>query len=61
LREALEELNYRNLDELPQFAGHNTTTEALARAIFDRIAMWDRRWAVGNGRRRSQFDARHSA
>ncbi len=40
LRTALDELNYRNLDDLPQFAGHNTTTEALARAIFDRIAMW---------------------
>ena len=40
LRTALDELNYRNLDELPQFVGHNTTTEALARAIFDRIAMW---------------------
>ena len=27
----LAELNYRNLDELPAFAGRNTTTEFLAR------------------------------
>lgn len=38
LRATLEELNYRNLDELPQFAGRNTTTEFLARAVFERIA-----------------------
>jgi 6-pyruvoyl-tetrahydropterin synthase len=38
LRAVLEELNYRNLDELPSFAGRNTTTEFLARAVFDRIA-----------------------
>ena len=40
LREALDEWNYRNLDELPEFAGHNTTTEFLAQAIFNRIAAW---------------------
>lgn len=38
LRKVLGELNYRNLDELPEFAGRNTTTEFLAREIFDRIA-----------------------
>jgi 6-pyruvoyl-tetrahydropterin synthase len=38
LREVLAALNYRNLDELPEFAGRNTTTEFLAREIFDRIA-----------------------
>ena len=38
LREVLDEWNYRNLDELPAFAGHNTTTEFLAQAIFNRIA-----------------------
>ena len=38
LREVVGELNYRNLDELPEFAGRNTTTEFLAREIFDRIA-----------------------
>ncbi|MBL8258755.1 MAG: 6-carboxytetrahydropterin synthase [Candidatus Competibacteraceae bacterium] len=38
LRAVLAELNFRNLDELPEFAGRNTTTEFLAREIFDRIA-----------------------
>ena len=38
LHEELAALNFRNLDELPQFAGRNTTTEFLAREIFDRIA-----------------------
>ncbi len=38
LREVLGELNYRNLDQLPEFAGRNTTTEFLAREIFDRVA-----------------------
>lgn len=37
LRAVIEPLNYRNLDELPEFAGRNTTTEFLARAIFDRM------------------------
>ena len=38
LRKVLADLNYRNLDEDPAFAGRNTTTEILAKAIFDRIA-----------------------
>ena len=38
LKEALSPLNYRNLDELPQFKGVNTTTEVLTRYVFDRIA-----------------------
>ena len=37
LRVILTELNYRNLDEEPAFAGKNTTTEVLAREIFDRL------------------------
>ncbi|MER6049320.1 6-carboxytetrahydropterin synthase [Streptomyces sp. BHT-5-2] len=32
------ELNYRNLDDEPAFAGTNTSTEALARVIADRLA-----------------------
>ncbi|MEV2277041.1 6-carboxytetrahydropterin synthase [Nocardiopsis sp. NPDC049922] len=31
------ELNYRNLDEVPEFAGVNTSTEFLARVIADRL------------------------
>jgi 6-pyruvoyl-tetrahydropterin synthase len=38
LHEELAALNFRNLDEVPHFAGRNTTTEFLARVIFDRIA-----------------------
>src|SRR2546429_8189903 len=30
-------LNYRNLDDEPSFLGRNTTTELLARVVFDRI------------------------
>ncbi|UKY48476.1 6-pyruvoyl trahydropterin synthase family protein [Streptomyces inhibens] len=32
------ELNYRNLDDEPAFAGINTSTEALAKVIADRLA-----------------------
>ena len=38
LREELARLNFRNLDELPEFAGRNTTTEVLAHALFQRLA-----------------------
>jgi 6-pyruvoyltetrahydropterin/6-carboxytetrahydropterin synthase len=38
LHEELTALNFRNLDEQPAFKGKNTTTEFLARVIFDRIA-----------------------
>jgi 6-pyruvoyl-tetrahydropterin synthase len=38
LHEELAALNFRNLDELPDFAGRNTTTEFMARVIFGRIA-----------------------
>ena len=37
LREVLAALNYRNLDEVPDFAGRNTTTEFLAKTVFDRM------------------------
>ena len=38
LRAIIGELHYRNLDDEPDFAGQNTTTEYLARFIFDRMA-----------------------
>jgi 6-pyruvoyltetrahydropterin/6-carboxytetrahydropterin synthase len=38
LKDELAGLNFRNLDEMPEFAGRNTTTEFMARAIFERIA-----------------------
>ena len=38
LRGILGDLNYRNLDDDPAFQGQNTTTEFLAKLIFDRMA-----------------------
>ncbi len=38
LQDVLEPLAYRNLDDVAAFAGKNTTTEFLAREIFDRYA-----------------------
>jgi len=37
LKETLAPLNYKNLDEVPEFAGFNTTTEFLTKHIFDRM------------------------
>jgi 6-pyruvoyl-tetrahydropterin synthase len=47
LHSVLADLNYRNLDDEPDFAGINTTTEALARVVADRLA--DRVHAGGLG------------
>jgi 6-pyruvoyltetrahydropterin/6-carboxytetrahydropterin synthase len=49
LRAILAALNYRNLDEEPSFTGRNTTTEVLARAIFDRVAAARSRGELGTG------------
>ncbi len=38
LKEVLEPLNYRNLDEVAQFQSVNTTTEFLTRHVFDGLA-----------------------
>ncbi|PMR67334.1 6-pyruvoyl trahydropterin synthase family protein [Halomonas heilongjiangensis] len=38
LSAVLAEFNYRNLDELDEFHGRNTTTEFMARVIFERLA-----------------------
>jgi 6-pyruvoyl-tetrahydropterin synthase len=38
LRSVLAALTYRNLDDEPDFAGVNTTTEYLAQVIADRLA-----------------------
>ncbi len=37
LATVLAELNYKNLDEVPEFKGKNTTTEFLAAVIYERI------------------------
>jgi 6-pyruvoyl-tetrahydropterin synthase len=47
LNAVLAELNLRNLDDDPAFAGMNTTTEALAKVIADRLV--DRVHAGGLG------------
>jgi 6-pyruvoyl-tetrahydropterin synthase len=49
LRRVLADLNYRNLDDEPSFAGRNTTTEVLSRHIFDAIAAAIRRGDLGPG------------
>jgi len=46
LRAVLAELTYRNLDDEPAFAGMNTSTEALARVIADRLAERARGWGL---------------
>ncbi len=51
LRAILAELSYRNLDDEPVFAGKNTTTEFLARAIFDRLTQSVRDGTLGDGAR----------
>lgn len=38
LGKVLAPINMQNLDELPQFRGRNTTTEFMARYVFDRMA-----------------------
>jgi 6-pyruvoyl-tetrahydropterin synthase len=48
LKSVLEPLNYRNLDELPELAGRNTTTEVLAREICRRVRDRIRAGALGD-------------
>ena len=40
---------YRNLDEMPEFEGVNTTTEALAKVIFDKMKAKIEEGVVGPG------------
>jgi len=51
LGEVLGELGYRNLDDEAELAGMNTTTEALARVVADRLADRARAGAMGEGAR----------
>src|SRR5213078_2613272 len=48
LQAVLAELSYRNLDEEAAFAGMNTSTEALARVVADRLAERVRAGALGD-------------
>ena len=45
----LSDLNYRNLDEHPELADRNTTTEFLAGLIFERLAVAARAGEMGSG------------
>src|SRR5919199_4528997 len=38
LRDVLDALHYRDLDEIPGFQGRNTTAEVVAQHLFDQIA-----------------------
>ena len=49
LRAVVAELGYRNLDDEVDFARMNTTTEALARVVADRLADRARAGALGDG------------
>ena len=48
LRAVLADLDYRNLDELPAFAGRHSTTEVVAREVADRLADRVRAGALGD-------------
>lgn len=49
LKAVLAEINYRNLDELEEFRGRNTTTEFLAGEIFRRLKTRIAAGALGPG------------
>ena len=38
LKAVLQPINYKNLDEVPEFEGENTTTEFLTKHVFDHLA-----------------------
>jgi 6-pyruvoyl-tetrahydropterin synthase len=49
LNTVLGDLNYRNLDDVPEFAGINTSTEFLAKVIADRLAERIHAGGLGEG------------
>ena len=49
LKAVLAALTFRNLDDEPAFRGKNTTTEFLARVVFDRIVIALARGDFGSG------------
>jgi 6-pyruvoyl-tetrahydropterin synthase len=51
LHDVLAELSYRNLDDEAAFAGMNTSTEALARVVADRLAERVHAGALGEAAR----------
>lgn len=55
LKAVLEPINYKNLDEMPEFDEENTTTEFLTRYIWDHLAKTA--LAGGLGRAANELDA----
>lgn len=51
VKATLAAFNFRNLDHEPSLAGRNTTTEVLAREIFDRVAQAIRSGDLGDDAR----------
>lgn len=47
LKEVLEPLNYKNLDDVPEFEGVNTTTEFLTKHIHDHLSRAAREGRLG--------------
>ena len=51
LKGLLTPLNYRNLDDVPEFKGRNTTTEFLAKHVYDALAKTARSGELGRSGR----------
>ena len=51
LHAVLSDLTYRNLDDVPEFSGVNTSTEMLAKVVADRLATQVQAGALGDGGR----------
>lgn len=51
LRDVVSELSYRNLDDEAEFTGMNTSTEALAQVVADRLAERVQAGALGDSAR----------
>ena len=49
LKKILSEFNYQNLDEVAEFKGLNTTTEFMAKIVFDRLQTAIERSDLGEG------------
>ncbi len=47
LRRVLAAFDYKNLDDVPEFAGKNTTTEFLCKHVFDQLAAAARSGGLG--------------
>jgi 6-pyruvoyl-tetrahydropterin synthase len=47
LKAILKPINYRNLDDVPEFKGKNTTTEFLTKHVYDQLAKAARAGELG--------------